>query len=438
MINISNLKCFLYFVAILCPCCFVDFFVKKKDIMVNPYEVLDVQKDATLEEIKHKYHSLALQYHPDKAGAAGAEKFKAIQEAYEILSDPDRRGRYDRYGDLGENLAEASSIGGGVTLLVFIFFLLCSLLLIFTAFLVSFCDGKLTGSWNFVKVFSPLFAADGIIFLFCIILLLANASTFLFYLFAIFCGIALTILIPIGKDKNDSRVSDFIYWRVWLIPGYLLAVILFIHLLRDRLSSLVVLQRKCTILMFVLQTVGSLGIPLFVALVACRADEVITCSFFIAIFLPIAFCFGIDIICQFIYIWMVMTVLQSKTPYLGTIISMTSVQVFWKAMVIISAALVSKRLDDYYSRGTYNGTYSLANCLIPIFILISIVELISILALLCGRCYETTEKPSENMPEEENENVGQENFNTATEHENASVKNPEAPATTAAHISDLD
>lgn len=410
--------------------------------MVNPYEVLDVQKDATIEEIKHKYHSLALQYHPDKAGPAGAEKFKAIQAAYEILSDPERRERYDRYGDLGENLADASSIGGGITLLVFILFLLCSLVLIFTAFLVSFCDGKLTGSWNFVKVFSPLFAADGIIFLFCIILLLANASAFLLYLFAIFCGIALTILIPIGKDKNDDRSSDFISWRVWLIPGYLLAVILVLHLLRDRLSNLVVLRTKCAALIFVLQTVGSLGIPLFVALVACRADEVITCSFFIAIFLPIALVFGIDIICQFINIWMIMTVLQSKVPYLGTILSTNFIAVFWRAMIIISAALVSKRLQDYYYQGTYDGTYSLANCLIPIFILIGIVELIFIIALLCARSFEKSEKPSENVPQEENENVGEENVggdnvNNAAEQENTNAQE-EAPERASAHISDLD
>ena len=49
------------------------------------YDILGITPAATESEIKRAYHRLALQYHPDKAGAEGAEKFKTIREAYDIV-----------------------------------------------------------------------------------------------------------------------------------------------------------------------------------------------------------------------------------------------------------------------------------------------------------------------------------------------------------------
>ncbi|MBR1648553.1 MAG: molecular chaperone DnaJ [Alphaproteobacteria bacterium] len=64
------------------------------------YEILEVAKTATGEEIKKAYHKLAMKYHPDRnAGDEKAEaKFKEINEAYEILKDEQKRAAYDRYG----------------------------------------------------------------------------------------------------------------------------------------------------------------------------------------------------------------------------------------------------------------------------------------------------------------------------------------------------
>jgi molecular chaperone DnaJ len=63
------------------------------------YEVLGVQKNATKEEIKNTYRKLALQYHPDRNKDPGAEeKFKELSEAYAVLSDDEKRKRYDVYG----------------------------------------------------------------------------------------------------------------------------------------------------------------------------------------------------------------------------------------------------------------------------------------------------------------------------------------------------
>ena len=67
------------------------------------YEVLGINRDASAEECKRAYRRMALKYHPDKnPGDAEAElKFKECAEAYEVLSDPDKKARYDQYGHDG-------------------------------------------------------------------------------------------------------------------------------------------------------------------------------------------------------------------------------------------------------------------------------------------------------------------------------------------------
>jgi molecular chaperone DnaJ len=66
------------------------------------YEVLGVSRDATNEEIKKAFRRLAFEYHPDRNREDGAEaKFKEVNEAYEILSDVDKRAAYDRFGHSG-------------------------------------------------------------------------------------------------------------------------------------------------------------------------------------------------------------------------------------------------------------------------------------------------------------------------------------------------
>jgi len=66
------------------------------------YEVLGVGTNATDEEIKKAFRKLAFKYHPDhNHGDKAGEKFKEVNEAYEVLSDPDKRAGYDRYGHSG-------------------------------------------------------------------------------------------------------------------------------------------------------------------------------------------------------------------------------------------------------------------------------------------------------------------------------------------------
>lgn len=77
------------------------------------YEVLGVSKGASADEIKKAYRKLALQYHPDKnpGDAAAEEKFKEAAEAYEVLSDANKKARYDQFGHAG--MGGAGGFGGG-------------------------------------------------------------------------------------------------------------------------------------------------------------------------------------------------------------------------------------------------------------------------------------------------------------------------------------
>ncbi|MSP22612.1 MAG: molecular chaperone DnaJ [Dehalococcoidia bacterium] len=81
------------------------------------YELLGVARDASQEEVKRAFRKLAMQYHPDRNHADDAEaRFKEINAAYEVLSDPDKRANYDRYGQAGANGAQGfagfDSFGG--------------------------------------------------------------------------------------------------------------------------------------------------------------------------------------------------------------------------------------------------------------------------------------------------------------------------------------
>ena len=78
-----------------------ELYLKVMAIKQDYYEVLGVARNASEEEIRRAFRRLAFQYHPDRNREPKAEeKFKEINEAYQVLSDPDKRRRYDRYGQV--------------------------------------------------------------------------------------------------------------------------------------------------------------------------------------------------------------------------------------------------------------------------------------------------------------------------------------------------
>ena len=78
----------------------------------DPYQILGVSRNASQEEIKRAYRKLALKYHPDRNKSPKAkEKFKKINAAYEILSDPKKRQQYDTFGHVGGNMNGFGNFG---------------------------------------------------------------------------------------------------------------------------------------------------------------------------------------------------------------------------------------------------------------------------------------------------------------------------------------
>lgn len=79
------------------------------------YEVLGVSKNASVDEIKKAYRALAKKYHPDlnPGDKTAEEKFKEINEAYEVLSDSDKKAKYDRFGHAGVDPSYGAGQGGG-------------------------------------------------------------------------------------------------------------------------------------------------------------------------------------------------------------------------------------------------------------------------------------------------------------------------------------
>lgn len=76
------------------------------------YEVLGIGKNASQDEVKKAFRKAAVKYHPDKEGG-DEEKFKEANEAYEVLSNPDKKQRYDQFGHAGVGTSAASSGAAG-------------------------------------------------------------------------------------------------------------------------------------------------------------------------------------------------------------------------------------------------------------------------------------------------------------------------------------
>ncbi len=103
---------FLFFEITTCWICLILYILLKME-KEDYYNVLGVQRSASQDEIKRSYRKMALKYHPDKnqGNKEAEEKFKTAAEAYEVLSDSERRKRYDQFGHEGLRGADSRGFG---------------------------------------------------------------------------------------------------------------------------------------------------------------------------------------------------------------------------------------------------------------------------------------------------------------------------------------
>ncbi|KAI9188383.1 hypothetical protein H9P43_002774 [Blastocladiella emersonii ATCC 22665] len=131
------------------------------------YEVLEVPREATAAELKKAYRKMALRYHPDK-NPGNEDKFREVQRAFDILSDEEKRGVYDRYGEMGLEMLERtpwltpdllSSIGS----LSFLVALVFILLIVQLSLVCVRVEGMIGGSWHLILL--PSYLIFGTLFL---------------------------------------------------------------------------------------------------------------------------------------------------------------------------------------------------------------------------------------------------------------------------------
>nr|CAD7571459.1 unnamed protein product [Timema californicum] len=108
-------KAFLFLLITYClVLSYVCYFAMAENKGRNFYEILGVKKTATDRDIKKAFRKLAVKYHPDKNKSKEAEeKFKEIAEAYEILSDSNKRKQYDQFGTSAFSSTRSSREAGG-------------------------------------------------------------------------------------------------------------------------------------------------------------------------------------------------------------------------------------------------------------------------------------------------------------------------------------
>ena len=124
------------------------------------YDILGVNKSATADEIKKSYRKVAMQYHPDRnpGDKTAEEKFKEAAEAYEILSDQEKRSQYDRYGHAGVSNNGRGAHPGGMILDM----QGCRAMAVVTAVVAIWKISSASLGIFSVRIFSEAFSEEGV------------------------------------------------------------------------------------------------------------------------------------------------------------------------------------------------------------------------------------------------------------------------------------
>ncbi|KAF5225194.1 hypothetical protein ECC02_001739 [Trypanosoma cruzi] len=391
--------------------------------MTDYYQSLELPRDATQEQIRRNYRHLALRFHPDRAGPEGAERFKEIQSAYEVLSNPQKRKIYDRFGasfvDNPVSEVLILQLGGRSILCIMacIPFLVASLVVIFTAFLVAYVEGRLVARdahsvndhsqayWNYVKVFSPLFIVDIIIGIPTLVVFFVSMCTlrvgvFLWTLIVLSL-IVLTVLVPVAKDANDMTSlrggNNFHSWRRWLAPLYVVGASSTLLGIITRLPTRQKRERlkdsghdglwAYVNVFFVVGILKGISVVVFSALIACRVDEVIATNYFVVLALPF-YVFGVLTLLDSTLHRIFIHKLRGNSAGSCNIFVISIPFIIAVGLVLASVSMVSMRLNDLdrARHGAAGDVFSLHAALIPVYVLLGSF-LFSTLMIFCFMCF---------------------------------------------------
>ncbi|ESL11290.1 hypothetical protein TRSC58_00963 [Trypanosoma rangeli SC58] len=212
--------------------------------------------------------------------------------------------------------------------------------------------------------------------------------------------ILVSIFVPVAKDANDMTLlrggNEFYMWRRWLAPLYIAMVLYILLCFTAKLPTRKMYENLkakgteklwgYTKFSFVLAILRGLSLVAFSALIACRADEVITTNYFVVLAMPF-YVFGalalIEAVGYQIVIQRTRKKLQSSCFVFVRLTFLTVVV----AIALVSISLVAKRLNDMDSvhHGGTENVLPLALALIPVFILLAFAFLV-VLFLLCVMC----------------------------------------------------
>lgn len=205
------------------------------------YATLEVEQTATPDAIKKSYRKLSLQFHPDRAGEAGAAKMKSINEAYYVLSDPKRRAAYDRYGEQGVQAMESDYAAPvvqqfGITLLLGIagFFVMCFVACLIMLLATVSCKVDGVMDWSWTATLFPVWIVSAFLLIVTVVYLIVTVmnacqdrenSRVTWRNFLPVIPVVLLIASAIMIDINLENARSGLAWFVAFAPLFLMNVI---------------------------------------------------------------------------------------------------------------------------------------------------------------------------------------------------------------------
>ncbi|KCV72762.1 DnaJ like subfamily A member 2 [Fonticula alba] len=350
------------------------------------YEILNVSRDASEEEIKKAHRRMALRYHPDKP-TGDADKFRQIQHAYEVLMNPTRRKLYDQYGEAGLKMYDGYGnhpLGNlaAENLSLWVCLLLLPVLLLLLFFILVVVNVDYAKGWSWPAIWTPLWVINFIVVLLSLsvtVLAFSAASedsaeiskpSVVSFFFSVILTLIWQILLSIKLNGHSMA-----WGYVWL-PMFLVSLLSFCRHFFNVRSLDFPMRSKIPVFLFKIRwTVMRLLTMIFIVL---KSDGVSSMSWR-AVFSPVFAFYGFFVLLSLL--------LSCCIPKLfGSLGETILTDVLPSIFIVTFIALLSVALDGI--RG-----YSLGVIFVPVFIVMGLVILVLCIFACLLKCMMDSEMP---------------------------------------------